>query len=201
MIGALILEIVSNLISPANPFRKWISKRAKRAKRNFAVALPLWRSKISASMGPRRSCGASGKRANQIRDTKPPRSPESKSFQWLAGSRMVCRREACNANANTPTTAPGFATAPSSAQVTNGRAWLLTGSGCQRGRASPSLLLGRHLRHANGIGTGEATGGREGGLATCRPRPPTNKPNHRLARQPGTRRRACVTQLDGPESH
>ena len=69
LIGALILEIVSNLISPANPFRKWISKRAKRAKRKFAIALPLWRSKISASMGPRRSCGASGKRANQIRDS------------------------------------------------------------------------------------------------------------------------------------
>ena len=114
--------------------------------------------------------------------------------EWFAGETRATPTP-------TPTTAPGFAKAPASAQVTNGRAWLLTGFGCQRGRASPSLLLGRHLRHANGMGTGEATGGREGGLATCRPRPPTNKPNHRLARQPGTRRRACVTQLDGPESH
>ena len=62
---------------------------------------------------------------------------------------------------------PRVCTEPASAQVTNGRAWLLTGSGCQRGRASPSLLLGRHLRHANGMGTREATGGREGGGGAC----------------------------------
>ena len=110
LIGALfwcvILEIVSNLISPADPFRKWISKRAKRAKRKFAMALPLWRSKISASLGPRRSMGpAAGGRIKSV--TRNHR--ESKSFQWPVGSRMVCRREQCNANANTPTTAPGFA--------------------------------------------------------------------------------------------
>ena len=54
-----------------------------------------------------------------------------------------------------------------------------------------------------GLVHGRQRDGRERGveLATCRPRPPSNKPNQRLARQPGTRRRACVTRLDGPESH
>ena len=65
----------------------------------------------------------------------------------------------------------------------------------------PSLWSASTPATPTGLVHGRQRGGREGRLATCRPRPPTNKPNHRLAGQPGTRRRACVTQLDGPESH